>query len=56
MFKIVDAFVCPFERLIELTGEPRLLNNEYNNREEVSGALLRYEYTYECKDCSGCHL
>lgn len=52
--KIVDAFVCPFERLIELNGEPRLLNNEYNNREEVSGALLRYEYTYECKDCSGC--
>ena len=52
--KIVDAFVCPFKRLIELTGEPRLLNNEYNNREEVSGALLRYEYTYECKDCSGC--
>ena len=52
--KIVDAFVCPFERLIELTGEPRLLENEYNNREEIVGPLLRYEYKYECKDCSGC--
>lgn len=52
--KIVNAFVCPFERLIELTGEPRLLENEYNKRKEIQGELLRYEFTYRCKDCSGC--
>ena len=52
--KIINAFVCPFERLIELTGEPRLLENEYNKREEIQGELLRYEFTYRCEDCSGC--
>ena len=52
--RIVDAFVCPFERLIELIEEPQLLDNDYNNREEIYGDLLIHKFKFECQDCSGC--
>ena len=51
--RIVDAYVCPFERLIEFDSY-KLINGKYNKQSHITGDLREYSFKFSCKDCSGC--
>ena len=51
--RIVDAYVCPFERLISLDSY-KLINSKYNRQPHISGDLQEFSFKFSCKDCSGC--
>lgn len=51
--RIVDAYVCPFERLISLDSHT-LINSKYNRQSHITGDLREFSFKYSCKDCSGC--
>lgn len=51
--RIVDSYVCPFNRLITLDSH-KLINGKYNQQSHITGDLMEYSFKFSCKDCSGC--
>ena len=51
--RIVDAYICPFERPITL-DEYTLINGKYNKQSHITGDLREFSFKFSCKDCSGC--
>ncbi len=51
--RIVDAYVCPNERLISLDS-CTLINGKYNKQSYVTGDLREFSFKFSCKDCAGC--
>ena len=51
--RIVDAYVCPFDRLIKLIKVAKK-NNKHNKQEDLPTELFECDYSYECESCAGC--
>ena len=52
--RVVDGYLCPFERPIKLLKAVYRKNDKDNKKEDLPEVLRKYDFKHKCEDCSGC--